>query len=248
MPLSQIARYNEQDGSSSGPRNRSLVGNAEDEAEEKLNRNGLQMQDGQGTLTGTRTAIVGHEGDAATRPRETEEWRADLEAARNEVACYAGEVQKSKELEALVRDELHTAQLALRQSELKVAELNGNLASAEHEKTLSTAAAEELRLESARLKRTMEVVHSAADGHTMRDISDALTDELKELRTQLAAMAQERWVEHTQFRVARLIYYCTRCCSRSYWCTFWHGRFRSGTTAADVTNDAGRVSTCRWGL
>lgn len=184
MPLFQIAKYNEQDGSSSGPRNSLLVENAE----EKSNRNGLEMQDEQGALTGTRTAIAGHE-----------ELRADLEAARSEVACYAGEVHKSKELEALVRDELHTAQLALRQSELKVAELNGNFITAEHEKALSTTAAEELRLENTRLKRTIEVVHSAAEGDTMREISGALADELKELRTQLAAMAQERWVENTQF-------------------------------------------------
>lgn len=165
MPLFQIARYKEQDGPSSGPRNRSLVESAEE--------------------------------DAATRQRETEELRADLEAARNEVACYAGEVQKSKELEAVVRDELHTAQLALRQSEFKVAELSGNLATAEQGKALSTAAAEELRLESARLKRAMEAVHSAAEGDSSRDISDALVDELKELRTQLAALAHERWVVNT---------------------------------------------------
>lgn len=146
-------------------------------------------------------SLVENAEDAAIRQRETEEMRADLEAARNEVVCYAGEIQKSKELEVVVRNELHTAQLALRQSELKVAELNGNLATAEHEKALGTAAVEELRLESARLKRTMEVVHSAAEGDTMRDISDALKDELKELRTQLAAMAKERWVKNTRFLI-----------------------------------------------
>lgn len=162
MPHFQIARYNEQDASSRGPRHRSLVEDVEE--------------------------------DAATRQRETEELRANLEVARNEVACYAGQVEKSKELETVVRDELHTAQVVLRQSELKVTELNGNLATAEHEKALSTAAAEELRLEIARLKHRVEVVHSAADG----GVSDTLADELKESRTQLAAMAQERWVELTR--------------------------------------------------
>lgn len=170
MPLFQIATYNEEQDASSSSGSRH------------------------------RLLVENAQEDAASRQRETEELRADLEAARNEVACYAGEVQKSKELEAVVRDELHAAQLALRQSELKVAELNGSLATAEHGKALSTAAAEALRLESARLKRTMEEVHSAAEGDAMRDISDALADELKELRTQLEAMAEERWAENTLFR------------------------------------------------
>lgn len=229
MLLFQIARYNEQDASSSGPLNRSIVENVEE--------------------------------DAATRQREADEMRADLEAARNEVACYADEVQKSKELEAVVRDELHTAQLALRQSALKVAELNGNLATAEHEKALSTAAVEELRLESARLKRTMEVVQSAAEGETMRDISEALTDELKELRIQLAGMAKERWVENTHFFSNTLFTCC--CCLEAHMevqtCTRSIALFAllsitdpdSGATCDNttgVTHDAGRVSTRRWGL
>eukprot|EP00903_Cladosiphon_okamuranus_P011775 g11068.t1 len=151
-------------------------------------------QDGSTCSSGAsnRLLVENAEKDAANRQRETEELRADLEAARNEVVCYAGEVKKSKELEAVVRDELHTAQLALRQSELKVAELGGKLATVEHEKALSRAAAEELRLENARLKGTMEGVHSAAEGNSTRDVSDALVRELKELKTQLAALAQER--------------------------------------------------------
>lgn len=214
-------------------------------------------------------SLVENAEDAAIRQRETEEMRADLEAARNEVACYAGEIQKSKELEVVVRNELHTAQLALRQSELKVAELNGNLATAEHEKALGTAAVEELRLESARLKRTMEVVHSAAEGDTMRDISDALKDELKELRTQLAAMAKERWVKNTRFlgfkvyfsnysssTVFRFAIFSNYACIEVQICKafsvlFGHGPSGRGATCgntAGVTHDAGRASTRRWGL
>ncbi len=122
----------------------------------------------------------------------TKELRANLEAARKEAASHAGEAKQSKELEEQLRGELHASRLALRESESKVAELKGILATAEHEKALSTTAVKELRLESARLKRNMELVRSAPDGDTMRELTDTLVSELEELRTQLTAVVLER--------------------------------------------------------
>lgn len=150
----------------------------------------LQRQD-----TGTQTSLpLEHDGNTPTKQLDTEGLRTDLEAARHEAACFASDVHKSKELETLVRNELHAAQLALRESQLKIAELNGNLATADHEKKLSAVTAEELRLENARLKRNIEVVRSASEGDASREVADTLVDELKEVRVQLATMTSERCV------------------------------------------------------
>lgn len=190
MYLFQIARYHGQDGSSGAACSLSLV--EVEDTDEKFRRKDSDAQKGQDTLTGTRAVLPNHDANASTKQRETEELRANLEAARSEVASYAGELHVSKELGAQIRSELHAAQLTLRESQLKVAELNGTLATADHEKKLSTATAEELRLESARLKRDIEVVRSAAEGDNLREVTDTLVNELKELRTQLATMALER--------------------------------------------------------
>ena len=131
---------------------------------------------------------------ALVEAESTEELRANLELARKEAASNRGEARKFKELEEKVRNELHASRLALRESESKLAELNGVLATAEHEKALSNTAVKELRLESARLKRNMEALRSAPAGETMQELTDTLVSELKELRTQLAATVLERYV------------------------------------------------------
>ncbi|CAM9729415.1 unnamed protein product [Ectocarpus sp. 12 AP-2014] len=147
----------------------------------------------QGQDTGTQTSLpLEHDGNTRTKQLDTEGLRADLEAARHEAACFASDAHKSKELEALVRNELHAVQLALRESQLKIAELNGNLATADHEKKLSAVTVEELRLENACLKRKIEVVRSASEGDASRQVADTLVDELKQMRVQLATMTSER--------------------------------------------------------
>lgn len=190
LSLSQITRYHGQDGASGDAYGLPLV--EVGDSDDKFRQKDLEAQKGHGTLKGSRTAQLDHDTSASTKQSETEELRANLEAARNEMTSYVGEVHRYKELEAQVRSELHSAQVALRESQLKVAELNGTLVTAVHEKKLSVATAEELRLESARLKRDIEVVRSAAEGDTLREVTDTLVNELKELRAQLAAMVLER--------------------------------------------------------
>ncbi|CAM9701098.1 unnamed protein product, partial [Ectocarpus sp. 12 AP-2014] len=147
----------------------------------------------QGQDTGTQTSLpLEHDGNTPTKQLDTEGLRADLEAARHEAACFASDAHKSKELENLARNELHAVQLALRESQLKIAELNGNLATADHEKKLSAVTVEELRLENACLKRNIEVVRSASEGNASRQVADTLVDELKQVRVQLATMTSER--------------------------------------------------------
>lgn len=168
-------------------------GEAQNLGDENTMRTRRHVEAIQGQDTGTQTSLpLEHDGNAPTKQLDTEGMRADLEAARNEAARFASDVHKSKELETLVRNELHAAQLAWRESQLKIAELNGNLATADHEKKLSAVTAEELRLENARLKRNMEVMRSASEGDTSRQVVDTLEDELKEVRAQLATMASER--------------------------------------------------------
>ncbi|CAM9883428.1 unnamed protein product [Ectocarpus sp. 13 AM-2016] len=147
----------------------------------------------QGQDTGTQTSLpLEQDGNTSTKQLDTEGLRADLEAARDEAACFASDAHKSKELETLVRNELHAVQLALRESQLKIAELNGNLATADHEKKLSAVAVEELRLENACLKRNIEVVRSASEGDASRQVADTLVDELKQARVHLATTTSER--------------------------------------------------------
>lgn len=185
-----MTRYSGQDGSSGAAYGLPLV--EVGEAGEKCRRENVEMDEGQGTPKGTRTALLDQDASASTKQSEIEALRANLEAARNEVTCYAADMHRSEELQAQVRSELHAAQLALRESQLKVAELNGTLATADNEKKLCIATAEELRLESTRLKHDIEVVRSAAEGDTVREVTDTLVNELKELRAQLAVMALER--------------------------------------------------------
>ncbi|CBJ28074.1 conserved unknown protein [Ectocarpus siliculosus] len=168
-------------------------GEAQNLGDENTMRTRKHVEARQGQDTGTQTSLpLEHDGNTPTKQLDTEGLRADLEAARHEAACFASDVHKSKELETLVRNELHAAQLAFRESQLKVAELNGNLATADHEKKLSAVTAEELGLENARLKRNMEVVRSASEGGASRQVADTLVDELKEVRVQLATMTSER--------------------------------------------------------
>lgn len=153
--------------------------------------------DGHGTKTGRQTAWKErqeYEADMSTKVRETEQLQADLEAAKNKLACFASEAQRSKELENAVRNELHAAQVALKESEIKINELHGTLTTIDQEKELTSATAGELRLENECLKRTMAGARSPSKGGTSQEISDTLVDEVKEPRTQLAAMALERWV------------------------------------------------------
>lgn len=185
-----MTQYHGQDGSSGAAFSLPLV--EVGDAGEKCRRKDLEAEKGQGTPKGTRTALLDQDVGASTKQSEIEALRADLEGARNEVTCYAADMHASEELEAQVRSELHAAQVALRESQLKVAELNGAFATADHEKKLYLATAEELRLESTRLKRDIEVVQSAAEGDTLREVTDTLVNEAKELRAQLAAMALER--------------------------------------------------------
>ncbi|CAM9940375.1 unnamed protein product [Scytosiphon promiscuus] len=132
-----------------------------------------------------------------TKAFETEKLRADFEAAKKDLACYASEIQNFKELENVARTDLSAVQVALRDSQLKVAELNGTLLTVEHEKKVTSASAEELRLENERLKRAMEVARATREGQTFegrtsREISGASTNELEERSAQLKAMALER--------------------------------------------------------
>ncbi|CAM9606474.1 unnamed protein product [Ectocarpus sp. 8 AP-2014] len=168
-------------------------GEAQNLGDENTMRTRRHAEALQGQDTGTQTSLpLEHDGNTPTTQLDTEGLRADLEAARHEAACFASDVHKSKELETLVRNELHAAQLAFRESQLKIAELNGNLATADHEKKLSAVTAEELRLENARLKRNIEVVRSASEGDASRQVADTLVDELKEVRVQLATTTSER--------------------------------------------------------
>lgn len=170
-------------------------GEAQNLGDENTMRTRRDVEAVQGLDTGTQTSLpLEHDGNAPTKQLDTEGLRADLEAARHEAACFASDVHKSKELETTVRNELHAAQLALRESHMTIAELNGNLATADHEKKLGAVTAEELRLENARLKRNIEVVPSASEGDASRQVADTFVDELKEVRVQLATVASERCV------------------------------------------------------
>lgn len=163
-----------------------------EKAEAKYARAQFELEE---ALAGMRTISAEHEADAAARRQEIEELRADLETRRNEIKRYASEGQRSKEQEKLVRKELDAAQLAAREGQREVAELTGNLAAAEHEKTLSTAVAEQLRLDGARLKEELEGMRATADGKHSREGADTVLNELKEPKIQLEASSNEQCVE-----------------------------------------------------
>ncbi|CAM9098637.1 unnamed protein product, partial [Hapterophycus canaliculatus] len=160
-------------------------------ADAKLAHKVSDAQEGHGTMD-SQTALQKREADASAKARETEELRANLEAARNDLACCASEAHKSMEQENVVRNEFHAVQMALRESQLKIDELSGIIATADHEKKIACATAEGLRLENERLKCIKEVASPAPEGETSRDFSDPSVNELKELRGQLAAMKLER--------------------------------------------------------
>lgn len=146
-------------------------------------------------LAGMRITIGEHEADAAVRRQEIEELRACLEASRNEIKRYTSDGQRSKKREESVRKELHAAQLVVHEGQLQIAGLEGTLAVAEHEKTLHTALAEQLRIDGARLKEELEGMCATAGGNKSREGADTLLDELKELKMQLESSSNERCVE-----------------------------------------------------
>lgn len=179
LDVSQIARIED------GP-------HAVDIAEATFAHKLSDEQDGVGPLAEKRTALKEHEVSVFTEDCETQGLRADLEAAKNDLACYGSEVQKSKEAENKARNDLHAVQMTLRDSQVQLAELKGTLTTVEHEKKLTSATGEELRLENERLKRTMEVARLTPEGETSRETSDGLANELEEKKAQLAAMTLER--------------------------------------------------------
>lgn len=133
--------------------------------------------------------------DGSVRRHDTDDFSANLQA--EEVARYAGELKASKELEADVRNELQAAQLALHESQIKNAALDGSLTTAFDEKARSAATEEQLRLEIARLKVNLDRLCSAAEGGSSNEVSDTLVDEVKELRLQLAAVTNDRCLKNT---------------------------------------------------
>lgn len=143
---------------------------------------------------------VEKEQDGFVRRRDTDDCSANLQA--EEVARYAGELEASKKLEAVVRDELQAAQLALHESQVKNAELNGSLTTAFDEKSRSAATEKQLRLEIARLKVNVDRLCSAAEGGSSREVTDTLVDEVKELRLQLAAVTNGRCVGNTKYAIS----------------------------------------------
>lgn len=134
--------------------------------------------------------------DAFVRRHDTDDFSANLQA--EEVARYAGELKYSKRLEADARNELQAVQLALHESQIKNAELDGSLTTAFDEKARSAATEEQLRLEIARLKLNLDRLCSAAEGGSSKEVSDTLVDEVKELRLQLAAVTKDRCLENTR--------------------------------------------------
>lgn len=188
----QMARYHERLESDGGSSTMALV--EVEKAEKKQTQTRLELEQAQGRLVGMQTTLMEHETAAAIRRHEIEELRADLDVSRSEVARYSGEVQKSKERETLVRNELRAAELALYESQQEVAEFKGIVVTADHEKALNTATVEQLRLDGARLKQDLERMRSEAEGNYSRECSDMLADEIKELKIQLVATVDERCV------------------------------------------------------
>lgn len=152
----------------------------------------VEQGSSQDRLVETRRVFAEHEADAFIKAQEMEKLREALETARSEVARSAEELQESRGLEAVVRNELQAAHLALHESQVEVAELSGVLTTADHEKELNAATVEQLKREGARLKEHLEQMSSVAEGGSSREVTDALVSEMKELRTQLETMATER--------------------------------------------------------
>lgn len=187
LSCTQVARLRQQPGSADNALRAVFVGKKD--AQDIHTQTCSEVE-----LAGVRATPSEHEAAAAARRHEVDELRASVEGTRNEVERLSGEVARSKERESIVCDELHAAQLALHESQLKHAELNGTLATADHEKELSTATVEQLRLEGVRLQEELVRMQAAAEQDDAQGATNALVNEIKELRIQLTRASGERYV------------------------------------------------------
>lgn len=139
--------------------------------------------------------IQGQGETAAAVLNETEQLQVNLETSRNRMTFLSDEVHQLKEHGARLRDDLHAARLADRDGHLRIAEMTGSLETAAHEKALSAATIEQLRLENMRLKQDLDDLRSATVRGDTEAIAVNFVDDVKVLEVQLARTREERYVQ-----------------------------------------------------
>lgn len=151
-----------------------------------------------------RKALNEHDLQGRIRQRETCDLKAELQDCKSELKHFRHEEKTSSEKEGLMLNDLEATQLAARESGLKIVELTCSLTSADHNTAELKTTIEKLTRQNANLKQELdgalvELSEASVTGHGQRD--GALQLELVDLRTQLAAAMNERYVRISTQRV-----------------------------------------------